>query len=732
MKVFAELQYTPAGVERGYTDRILRIDLTRHAASIEQVPEEMRRRMVGGRGYCLQLVFDGTNAGTRFDGPENVLALAGGPFCGETAFVGTGKFIAGTISPLTNTFCDSNVGGHFFALVKLSGFDAIAVTGKSDVRVMVLIDGDAGTVSIREAPSGTGSLLEIDGQLEAWKGDGEVRNVALLNTGEGAANTWFGCLNSMYFDPKRKRARAKQAGRGGTGTVMQAKGLWGIVVRNNRKKALANLPADAERLRRAGNQLRGVIREVDPKAMRMANQGTTSLIDMMNAAHILPINNYQYNQSEEAAKVSGDVFEHRYFDQGLPDGCFPGCNLACTKGCDAYILKTGPHAGRKVAVDGPEYETAAAVTNLGIFDPDFMMDYSWYCDEYGVDTISAGVTLAFLVEAFERGFLTEEDTDGIALGWGRTQGLSALFFAMCQGKGFGAEAGRGIRHLKGWIADRVSRRTGQDPDEIFRELSKFGMECKGLEFSMYGTKESLAQQGGYGFALKGPQHDEAWLIALDQIKNEMPTFAQKARALNWFPLFRTWFNLAGLCKLPWIDVRHPKAQFTEIPARNMPTVEYYVELVNATLGGEKTLDDLLFDSEVSYTLHKLINLRQGFGTRDEDAIPLRAMAPVYMNEYLDRREYYEKYLTETANLESLGKPDEEKLAILQEYRRLQYEKLCDAVYESKGWDPEGIPRKSTLMRLGFHDPRYLAIVDAARERVRKRAELRDSDRKLAN
>jgi len=117
MKVFGELRYTPAKVEKGYTDRILRIDLSKHTISIEEVPEEMRSRLVGGRGYCLQLVFDGTNGETRFDSPENVLALAGGPFCGETAFVGTGKFIAGTISPLTDTFCDSNVGGHFFPLV---------------------------------------------------------------------------------------------------------------------------------------------------------------------------------------------------------------------------------------------------------------------------------------------------------------------------------------------------------------------------------------------------------------------------------------------------------------------------------------------------------------------------------------------------------------------------------------------------------------------------------------
>jgi len=258
------------------------------------------------------------------------------------------------------------------------------------------------------------------------------------------------------------------------------------------------------------------------------------------------------------------------------------------------------------------------------------------------------------------------------------------------------------------------------------------MECKGLEFSMYGTKESLAQQGGYGFALKGAQHDEAWLIALDQVRNEMPTFEQKARALVWFPLFRTWFNIVGLCKLPWIDVRHPEAKDTAEPAKNLPTVSYYLELVNATLGTDRTLEDLLLESEIAYTLHKLINLRQGFGTREHDRIPLRAMAPVYLNEFLARKEYYEDRMAGFAGLQIEGKTDEEKLVMLQDFRREQYERLCDAVYDEKGYDRDGIPRKSTLLRLGFQDPKYLAIVDEARLRVTLGADGGDRDRKLAN
>ena len=120
----------------------------------------------------------------------------------------------------------------------------------------------------------------------------------------------------------------------------------------------------------------------------------------------------------------------------------------------------------------------------------------------------------------------------------------------------------------------------------------------------------------------------------------------KAAALKWFPLIRTWFNAVGLCKLPWIDVRHPEAAKTDNPAQNQPTLEYYVQYLNSTTGCNKTLQDVLDDSERLQLLQKLINLRQGKGTRSNDQIPLRAMGPVYYNEYEARAEYYDQWLKE--------------------------------------------------------------------------------------
>ncbi len=711
------ITYQRTAPERGYTDRVLRVDLTRKEIKVEEVSAEMREMFVGGRGYCLKLVFDGTSGGTKYDSPENVLALAGGPFCGETGFVGTGKFIAGTISPLTGTFCDSNVGGHFFPLVKISGFDAIAITGKSDEDVMLVIDGDAGEVFFTEAPAMDGALIGAEELVEEWRGEGKQINVAYINAGNGAKNTFFGCINSVYYDTRRKRCRAKQAGRGGTGTVMRDKGLWGVLVRCNAKRAGSNRPADRERVRRAGKNLRDVIREVDPNSMSLGTQGTTALMDMMNAFHLLPVNNYQYGVDEREKAVSGFVFEKEYFKQKTPDGCYIGCNLACTKGHENHKLLTGPYKGKRVGVDGPEYESAAAMTNLGVFSIPWIMEFNWYCDQYGLDTISTGVTTAFAFEAFEQGYLVEEDTGGRKLEWGNAELVMELVHETAGGEeGFASVLARGLRRTKLWIADRASKRTGRPESGIINALNDFAMECKGLEFSMYITKESLAQQGGYGFALKGAQHDEAWLIAIDQLNRELPAFEKKAVALRWFPLFRTWFNIAGLCKLPWIDVRNPEAKNTPMPARNMPTVDYYIEFVNGTLGTEKTLEDLLLESERSYTLHKLINLRQGFGTREHDNIPLRAMAPVFMNEFLSRKEYYEEYLTERAGLDIAGRSDEEMLKMLHGDRRERYEKLTDAVYSEKGYDANGIPTDETMKRMGLDAPEYMQIVRAARKR----------------
>jgi aldehyde:ferredoxin oxidoreductase len=339
---------------------------------------------------------------------------------------------------------------------------------------------------------------------------------------------------------------------------------------------------------------------------------------------------------------------------------------------------------------------------MGIFDPHFVMEYNWYCDEYGIDTISTGVTISFFMECFQRGFLTAADT-GCELTFGNIEAADRLLHEIDVGKGFGKIVGQGVARGKKWVAERHAARNGTSQESVMAELNKFGMEVKGLEFSMYITKESLAQQGGYGFALKGPQHDEAWLIFIDQVHKELPTLEHKANALKWFPLIRTWFNATGLCKLPWIDVRNPEAASTSEPSKNIPTLDYYVAYLNATTGSHKTLQDILDDSERLYILQKLINLRQGKGTRTNDQIPQRAIGPAYFNEYEARAEYYDEWLQQQLGDSKVPATPEQRHELLMEKRIEAYQHLCDIVYEKKGFTSEGIPKRETVEKFDLMD-----------------------------
>jgi len=199
---------------------------------------------------------------------------------------------------------------------------------------------------------------------------------------------------------------------------------------------------------------------------------------------------------------------------------------------DEYTLKTGPYKGQVVIVDGPEYETIAGVgSNCGIFEPWAILEINFYCDTYGVDTISFGTLTAFVMECYQAGVLDKEKTGGLELRFGNAEASIQLLHHMARGEGFGRIAGQGIRRMKEIFAQEY----GADP-QFLRDI---GMEAKGLEYSEYVTKESLAQQGGYGLTNKGPQHDEAWLIFMDQVSNLLPTFEDKAEALHYFAMFRT-------------------------------------------------------------------------------------------------------------------------------------------------------------------------------------------------
>ena len=214
----------------------------------------------------------------------------------------------------------------------------------------------------------------------------------------------------------------------------------------------------------------------------------------------------------------------------------------------------------------------------------------------------------------------------------------------------------------------------------------------------------MAQQGGYALASKGAQHDEAWLIFMEMVHKQLPTFEAKAEALHYFPMWRTWFSLHGLCKLPWNDIIPESNKTAKEPAKVPEHVENYLWLYEGVLGKKVTIDDIILESEKVYNFQRLFNLRLGFGTREHDYPPYRAMGPVLKEEYLDRESFYDNQVQDDLGMEPAGMTTEQKMTALRAYREHRYEKLVDAVYKRRGWTPNGVPTLETIKRLGIDYP----------------------------
>jgi len=467
-----------------------------------------------------------------------------------------------------------------------------------------------------------------------------------------------------------------------------------------------NHPADPMKIRNHGMKVNAEMATLDDQQCRMRQVGTANIVEVMDKYDLLPVHNYKFGSHDDAKKIYSSVFKAKYFTQGLADGCWPGCSMACAKAVDGFVLRTGPYKGQTVTVDGPEYETAAGVANMGCFDPDFTIEFNFYCDTYGVDTISVATAVAFAMECFENSIITTKETDGLELRFGACNEVLELLHHMAEGKGFGVLVGQGIRVMK----EVFARDFGADP--IF--IHDIGMEVKGLEYSEYVSKESLAQQGGYGMANKGPQHDEAWLIFMDMVNNQLPTFEHKAEGLYYFPLWRTWFGLYGLCKLLWNDVVPLGNHLEKEPAKVPDHVRNYLRAVEGMTGVEgMTEARMLEQSARVHNFQRLICRMLGHGTRKDDIPPYRSMGPVTVEEYLSREDRYDKQLREALQLKVEDMTVEEKVATLRAHRESQYQQMVDVVYRRRGWDNNGVPTVARLKELGIDLPELVAIVEGS-------------------
>jgi aldehyde:ferredoxin oxidoreductase len=432
----------------------------------------------------------------------------------------------------------------------------------------------------------------------------------------------------------------------------------------------------------------------------------------------LPVNNYQYGSHPQAEQICGKTYAERLFDHRGMDGCFPGCNLRCTKG-GWVTLTSGEYKGRKVWVDGPEYETAAGFgSNLGMWSPEFIMEANWHCDNYGIDTITTAVIMAFLMECFQREYLVKEDTDGFVLTWGDEQAAFSFIHQIARKETQLAKiTGRGMIELIDWIAAKYAARTGKPNPK--KEIEQFAMHTKGLPFSLYRTHRSLSMQASYAAASDiGAHHAAAWLIKVDLL-GAFATLQDRAKALITYPRVRLGNDNLGLCKLPWVDVFNPDSsnrKNTDIYI-NPASQEIYADFYNGMLGTNMTWEKIFEQTDRDINLQRVMNIMvYEKETGEHDWIPDRAIGPTEDRLYEAEKDYNDQQLSII-----LSKPPAEiqkmktaeKREILMKYRKEELRKLIGVYYAERGWSAAGIPKVETLKQIGL----WNFLSDEARTKV---------------
>jgi len=230
----SHLDYQPVSIYRGYAGRYLKVDLSDYSIKILPVDEKMKQLWTGGKGFDLWITLKEINKNTKWNSPENPICMSQGPLGGTVSFPGSGKTIVTSISPLTGSIMDCNVGGYFGPYLKFAGFDALEIIGKASEEVIIFIDATKCRVSIQKAP-----IVSIDSHLASEEltmmfadDEEDRRNISVVSSGRGAQHARMGILNFSFYDWRRQVPRLKQAGRGGIGTVFRDKKLKALVVKS--------------------------------------------------------------------------------------------------------------------------------------------------------------------------------------------------------------------------------------------------------------------------------------------------------------------------------------------------------------------------------------------------------------------------------------------------------------------------------------------------------------------
>lgn len=627
----------------GYNGKILHVDLTKGALTVEEPDEAFYRKYMGGSAMGMYYILRDMPKGADPLGPDNVLTLMTGVTTGA-AISGQSRLNANAKSPISGGIGDSQSGGFFPAELKFAGFDGIVVKGKSPKPVyLAIIEGKA---ELRDAAHLMGKKSgEVDDIIHK-----EVDPKAeILQHGLGAENgVLFSSLVSMSN---------RHNGRTGMGLVMASKNLKAVVARGTKKPKLADSKALA-----ALNKTGPKILPDNPDMPGLANDGTATVVMFQNTIGSLPTRNYGEGQFEHCEDISGEKMSATILKDR--DTCY-----ACVVRCKRVVeVKDGAYLAEP-RYGGPEYETIGTFGSYcGIDNLAAIATANQICNEYAVDTIAAGATIAFAMECYENGVITKEQTGGIELKFGDADAMLKALKAMVNAEGeFGKALAQG--------SERAAKIWGNGAEE-------FLITVKGAEAPahMPQAKRSLGliyAVNPFGADHQSSEHDPYYeegvadlnlnrlkMLGLGTPQPNLSLTPEKVRFAYLTEVFYSMLDSVELC------------QFVFGPAWTLYGPAETVEMIRAVTGWDVTVEELMAVGERRLNLFRTFNAREGLA-RNADKLPKK----------------FFKALKGTGPTAGIALTHEEVDSAIDEYYRLA------------GWTNDGVPTRETLKK---HDIEWAA------------------------
>lgn len=606
---------------KGICGRLLDVDLTSGRIKEMVVPAAMAKRYLGGRGLGARLLYDLLPPNTDPLSPENILIFLTGPLTGSMV-PGSSKFVVVTKSPLTGGWCDSYSSGRISLELKKAGYDGIVIRGKANSPCYLKIDDNGAEILEADWIWGKDSFA-AEKALKELDGNGSAGVSSIGPAGENLCS--YACINSDTY---------RQAGRGGVGAVMGSKKLKAIVVKGGQKMAFHDRNRIVE-LNRA-NYERAKVSQV---FQARSKYGTPLTLNFTHAGGILPTKNFQYGTWERAlgridsVGVYKSVKAHRSCQS-----CFVHCSL---------ITEAADGKYRGTTVEGPEYETIGMFgSNLLIDSLPTIIQANVLCDKLGLDTVSAGNVIGFVMECFEKGLLTGGETEGMVLNFGDDEACLAAIEAIAYRKGFGEIMSQGVR--------AAARQIGGGSDS-------FAMQVKGLEFPAYDPRGAFGSGLSYAVSPRGACHRRAWPPAKEILGGYPPYTADgKGEMIRDLYTENSIYHTLLVCDMP--------AKFIPL------ALDDYANYCEAVTGEAISQEDFLDLAGRTETLIRMFNNREGF-TRADDTLPSRTLR--------------EPLPDGPGKGQCVG---EENL-----------DRMIDEFYACQGWDAAGVPTEATLKKYGLTD-----------------------------